>query len=351
MPGLIDAHVHAWGPLERTLSRYALFGVTTALEMECDGDGLVELHEVRKLDPAHCAQLFSAGFPVTVPGGHGTEYGFPVPTVSSAAEIDGFVAERCAEGADYIKIIFNDPERSARTLSVEMVRAAVEAAHSRGKAAAAHVNSARAATQAIECGVDGLAHVFNDPAGPEFAQLVAERGAYVIPTLAVLQSADGKSTGGALATDPRLAPFLTSFDHRQLRDDFPSFRQRLGLPQRVTPPGFEFENALATVRALKGARVPILAGTDAPNPGTTHGASLHHELALLVEAGLSTAEALAAATSVPAARFGLGDRGRIAPGMRADLLLVRGDAESDIEATRDIARVWKAGVEIERLPR
>jgi hypothetical protein len=79
-----------------------------------------------------------------------------------------------------------------------------------------------------------------------------------------------------------------------------------------------------------------------------HGASMHRELELLVKAGLTPVEALAAATSVPAERFRLPDRGRIAPGMRADLLLVKGDPTSDITATRKIARIWKQGVEVYR---
>ena len=69
-----------------------------------------------------------------------------------------------------------------------------------------------------------------------------------------------------------------------------------------------------TVRRLKAAGVPILAGTDAINPGTAHGASIHRELELLVAAGLSPSEALAAATSVPAASFGLSGRGPHRPG-------------------------------------
>jgi hypothetical protein len=58
---------------------------------------------------------------------------------------------------------------------------------------------------------------------------------------------------------------------------------------------------------------------------------------------LTPAAALAAATSVPAAAFSLADRGRIAPGLRADLVLVQGDPTTDIMATRRIRQVWKAG--------
>ncbi len=101
---------------------------------------------------------------------------------------------------------------------------------------------------------------------------------------------------------------------------------------------------------MRDAGVPILAGTDAPAPGSWNGASLHQELELLVKAGLSPSEALSAATSVPARTFGLKDRGLIAPGLRADLVLVHGDPTRDITSTRDIVAVWKAGKLLELLP-
>ena len=110
----------------------------------------------------------------------------------------------------------------------------------------------------------------------------------------------------------------------------------------------DFIHAQTAVAQLHQAGVPILAGTDASNPGTAHGASLHRELELLVQAGLSPSDALAAATSVPARAFGLLDRGTIHPGKRADLVMVRGNPLLDITKTRDISRVWKAGVEVDR---
>ncbi len=93
--------------------------------------------------------------------------------------------------------------------------------------------------------------------------------------------------------------------------------------------------------------MPILAGTDAPNPGTAYGASMHAELELLTRAGLDTAEVLAAATSLPAEHFPLGKRGRIAPGMRADLLLIDGDPREDLGATARIAALYKNGHPVE----
>ena len=96
------------------------------------------------------------------------------------------------------------------------------------------------------------------------------------------------------------------------------------------------------------AGTTLLAGTDPPNATAVHGVSLHRKLELLVACGLSPAQALAAATKSTADVFHLNDRGRIVPGRRADLVLVRGDPTRDITATRDILRVWRLGVEFDR---
>ena len=78
--------------------------------------------------------------------------------------------------------------------------------------------------------------------------------------------------------------------------------------------------------------------------GTADGLTLHQELYLYVrEIGMSPEEALRSATSVTARCFRMSDRGRIAPGCRADLLLVEGDPLSDISASLNIRGVWREG--------
>jgi hypothetical protein len=169
-------------------------------------------------------------------------------------------------------------------------------------------------------------------------KLVADHRAFVIPTLTVVESISGVASGESLITDAALGGAISDMDALNLKRAFP------------TRPGvrLSYSNAEEAVRRLKAAGVSILAGTDAPNPGTLHGASIHRELELLVKAGLTPTEALAAATSTPAAKFKLSDRGRIQPGMRADLLLVKGDPASNIKATRNIVRVWKRGAVVDR---
>jgi imidazolonepropionase-like amidohydrolase len=110
---------------------------------------------------------------------------------------------------------------------------------------------------------------------------------------------------------------------------------------------------MTSARTLHEAGVCVLAGTDANNaPGracpVVHGASMHAELPLLVSAGLTPVEALVAATSSPAERFGLTDRGTIAVGRRADLLMVHGDPTADITDTRAIDAIWREGVQFDR---
>jgi hypothetical protein len=287
------------------------------------------------------AELFSAGFLATAPGGHGTEYGVLVPTLWSPSEAQAWVDARIAEGSDYIKIIVDDASAYGShrpTLSMETAKAVIDAAHKRGKLAVVHIGRQQDALDVIKAGADGLAHLFADsPPSPSFASLAAAHHVFVVPTLTVLESVSGTASGESLASDPKLAPYLTSEDIRNLKRSFRKF-----------PATLNEKYAEQTVAQLNASQVPILAGTDAPNPGTSHGASLHRELELLVRSGLKPEEALASATSVPASVFHLADRGVIAPGKRADLLLVKGDPSRDITATRDIVSVWKLGVEDDR---
>jgi imidazolonepropionase-like amidohydrolase len=328
LPGLIDAHAHVFeaAQLEQALA----FGVTTVLDMFSLPAAIAPLRESA---PGR-AELRSAGILATAPGGHGTEYGFEIPTLTRADQAAAFVDARLAEGSDYLKIVFDDGSAYGirwPMLSRDTMAALIAAAHAKGKLAIVHVGSYDQARAALEAGADGLAHTFRDRAPPPgFGRTVATRGAFIVPTLAVMRTLFGEK--GTIAGDAAFAALLTPQAKANLTASFPI---------RASGPA---DAARQTLVQLRDAGATILAGTDAPNPGTAHGVSLHDELALLVEAGLAPAAALAAATSAPARAFRLDDRGRIATGLRADLLLVEGDPTADIRATRRIAGVWHGGV-------
>jgi len=340
LPGLIDAHTHTFGP---ALQQALIFGVTTELDMFTDWRLAQSMKEQQAAGEGEdLPDLRSAGTMITAPSGHGTQFGLTIPTINGPEEAQEFVDARIAEGSDYIKIMYDDGKsrgRSFNNMSRETLAAVVAAAHLRGKLAVVHILAYQAACDAIEVGADVLAHLFFDqmPDGADIGRLVADHHACVIPTLTVLESVTGGSGGTALVNDVWLAPYLR--------------REDIGLLQSKYPPhgtNAHPRYAEAALRQLKAADVPILAGTDASMPGTMHGASLHRELELLVKAGLTPVEALTTATSRPARVFGLHDRGRIAPGLRADLVLVEGDPSHDILATRRIRGVWKRGVEVDR---
>jgi imidazolonepropionase-like amidohydrolase len=334
LPGLFDAHMHLGMRFGEEFLRDALdFGVTTEFEMGGGEAGRVLRRRMDAGDLQDVADFRTAATVVTAPGGHPSQMGGPpFPTFAPGDDAQAFVDARIAEGADYIKVVY---EHKYPTLTKQQLGEVVAAAHRRNKLAVVHVSTQSEARDAVAAGADGLVHVFGDsmPA-PGFAEFVARHRVFVIPTLSVIETATGTSDKPWWKNEPRVAPYIT-----------PSLRRML---DRKFPPGFrpdlKFKHALAAVRALHRAGVPLLAGTDAPAPGLAHGLSLHRELELLVRSGFTPLEALASATSRPAHAFGFRDRGRIATGLRADLLLVKGDPTRDITATRDIVGIWKLGV-------
>lgn len=300
LPGLIDAHVHLLTPDD--LHRLAEYGITTALDMACWPPARVD--GFRGLVP----DIRSAGTPaIGATGPHAHMPGMPGEAVLTAADQAApFVDKRVAEGSDYVKVVVEAP--GPDLLDQATVDAVVARAREHGKLSVAHASSLGAYRMAVAAGADVITHVPRDGVldADTIAQMAA-RGQVAVPTLTMMAAVTGPPSGYGHSRD--------------------------------------------SVTALHAAGVSILAGTDAfsapmlPEP-VLPGESLHRELALLVEAGLTPAEALRGATELPARHFGLGDRGTIAPGLRADLVLLDGDPLADITATRRIARIWCAGVEV-----
>lgn len=345
LPGLLDAHTHA-GMAPRSLRLALAFGVSLEVDLFGPAERLASARAVEDEGRfTGLSDLRGAGTLATVPEGHGTEYGIPIPTLSRPEEADAFVAARLAEGSDYLKIVYDHwaapgaSEPFMPTLSLDTVRALVSAAHARDRLVFVHVGLESDAWDVVSVGADGLAHLFPDrPARPALIERMRAQGTFVVPTLTTeARGCEVDGNGRTLADDPRVARHL-------LEDDLARLRRVRDFDRREHC----FEALSASVRAMRDAGIPILAGTDSINAGTTHGASLHGELALLVAAGLTIEEALASATSVPARVLSLEGRGHIAPGARADLVLVEGDVRTDIHLTRNIALVLHAGHEVPR---
>lgn len=340
LPGLIDAHVHASADGLRDALR---FGVTTVLDMATNPDQLADLIPARhSTAPTDLADIWSAGHLITAPGGHGSQFG-PVPTLAEGDDPAEFVADRLAEGSDYIKIIMEAGDAyegiTYVPLTTQQVHELIAAAHDHGVLTVVHIGSRSAAVDAVDAGADVLTHSPAD--GLLSADQIERLQATGVPMIATLSVSAASACGPEperLTADPRVRPLLS----KQQEDSF-AWEPFACFPE-VREPVF------ANTAALHEAGVPLLAGSDAPNPGTAAGATLLDELGLLVEVGLTPTEALTAATTAPAEVFGLTDRGRIAPGTRADLLLVDGDPTGDIDDIFEIAGLWKNGHPIDRTP-
>jgi imidazolonepropionase-like amidohydrolase len=345
LPGLIDAHVHMTDQVEAGARQALVLGVTTQLDMFSAGDRLKRVKEIESADRTDLADLRTAGVGATVPGGHPTQMGGPpFPILGPSDAIQSFVDARIAEGSDYLKIMHDDgstwPWKHApvNMMPNSMMRALIEAAHRRGKIAVVHVLSEQQARDAITAGADGLAHLFiGETVSPDFARFAKAHNVFIIPTLTTLYLDCGKSRGPALLHDPKLGPYIDQI-----------WRGGMEMAKPDVSANHLCKGTDAALRELVKERVPILTGTDSPAPGATYGASVHSELELLVEDGMTPLQALAAATSVPADKFGLRDRGQIKEGLRADLLLVDGDPTTKIVETRNIVAVWKRGVAVKR---
>ncbi|MFI4884429.1 MAG: amidohydrolase family protein [Steroidobacterales bacterium] len=345
LPGLIDSHVHVFPGARADALR---FGVTTVLDM-FDISREFKLWRAQRtaLAPTSLADLWAAGIGVTVKGGAPLEDlppGMEVPTLDGAADARKFVDARVAEGSDYIKLFIETlseyhTKRTLPTLSRAESCAVIAAAHADHRMAIVHVQAEWAAREAIQCGADALAHMIPDRAlGPAFIALARRHHVFFLTTDDVWAGVSGVGLARSLAQDPRVAPYLSASQRGTLLS---------GTGKPV--PGF-FRNVLANTRALHAAGIPLLAGTDSPNPATGFGVALHEELQILVRAGFTPAEALHAATALPAETFHLGRRGRVAPGYRADLLLVRGDPTRRISDTLSIERIWMNGYRVSRKP-
>jgi imidazolonepropionase-like amidohydrolase len=339
MPGMIDAHVHAMQGLDTAL----LFGVTTQLDMFTPPQVNKAAKDKTKAGGnTAIADLYSAGHLATVPKGHGTQFGVAVPTLTKPEEADSWVAARVAEGSDYIKIVNESGETVGRpmpTLDTATTAALITAAHKNKKLAVVHVQTQSLAESAIKSGADGLVHLFFDKAGGgDFAALAKQKGAFITPTLTVFEAYGGRPGTAKLLDNAAFMGLLG-------KDAVDTIKVQMGADRSASID----TNVKATIGALAKAGVPILAGTDSGNPATWYGISMHRELELLVNAGLTPTQALRAATAAPAKAYRLADRGRIAKGMKADLLMIEGDATRDILATRNIVEVWKNGTPTAKL--
>lgn len=348
-PGLFDLHTHlmtanaAGIPADWTkhLAGYLMSGVTTVADL----GGYGEAFEPRRAllrSGAVVGPHIQMAYRITTPGGHGAEAGRPdifSLEVLTAREGRAAIRETLPYKPDLIKI-FTDGWRYGRapemtSMDPATLAATVDEAHKAGLPAITHTVTLARAKEAARAKVDILGHAVQDlPVDAELIALLRESGTVYTPTMAIYEPR------GKAILDPLLKKVLE-----------PAAFERLKLTPAVAGGGSEstprWDVLRANVTKLHAAGIPIGCGTDAGGAlGTTfHGWATQRELELLVGAGLTPVEAIKAATSVSARALRVADRGSIAVGQAADLVLVRGDTAARIGDMANVARVWVAGRE------
>jgi imidazolonepropionase-like amidohydrolase len=305
IPALSNAHVHAWSPA--SLKEAAQAGVLNVMDMH--GMENYQQFMLNVKDSTNYSRFYRAGYAATAPEGHGTQFGFPVPTLEGPQDAKNFILNRKNAKVDYIKIIV---EPQLATLSHETVAEIILEAHQVNLKAVVHISQRDDAIKVLSNKADGLVHIWWDEpiSTGKVKELKQNHDFFVIPTL------------------------LTTFKaFNAMGEGSQGFMNK--------------SEILSEVKKLHDLNVPILAGTDPPNLNINYGTDLYEELFLLKEAGLSNIEILKAGTSNIAEAFNLENTGRIKNGFTADMLLIEGDPTENIEDIKNIEMIWKAGVLVE----
>ncbi len=306
MPGLIDAHVHASNKLG--LKTLALSGITTAFDMgSFPSSQMPQWHDVggegiASLLFSGAAACVKGGFPAILPG-------FPDDSlVTSEDSAKRYAQTRLSEGVDYLKIFINDDQLPEQKFQ-EIIR---QVGEDHDKYLVTHAPDFKAQEIARAVGGKFITHVPKEQAlTVDGVQEMLDKNQTAIPTLIMMQHLINVGA-------------------------------RLGKP-------WKYQYANESVALMYKMGVPMLVGTDADKPGqglVLYGESIHTEMGLLHDAGMSTEDILRGATSLTAKYFRLPDRGIIAPGMKADLLLLTADPLLDISNSDKIKQIWTAGTTV-----
>jgi imidazolonepropionase-like amidohydrolase len=257
------------------------------------------------------------------------------------------VRETNEVGVDAIKIIYSDQAHTGgvpvAVMPREIMAAIIDEAHLHGLKAYVHAPTLIHAKEALRAGADALAHSVADaPIDDDFIDLMRQNDATYTSTLALYTSFAGVAAWmrSLRAIDVHGLVPSDVYARYESEEGARAYHAFFG-----TFPGRNLEIARSNVRRLAGAGITVLAGTDTGVTGVLLGVSSQRELELLVEAGLTPAEALRAATLSPAHALGLeSEIGSVEENKLADLLILDANPLTSIGNTRLVHRVMRGGV-------
>jgi imidazolonepropionase-like amidohydrolase len=363
LPGLISDHSHLGfvkgitssgtnvtrANILRQLRQYTAYGVTTVTSLGLNLKPFYDLQPKAHSGATRTADMFGAdrgfgapnGAPPASMGLLDTQVYRPQTTEEARAQ----VRETAQRHPDLIKIWVDDMHHTVSAkMNPEVYKAVIDEAHVNGLRVAAHVYYLQDARILVSDGVDILAHGVRDTAvDPEFVKSIKGRGAWYVPTLGLDESFYIFAEHPEWLQQPFFRRALQSSLAAQLND--PAWRAKvLGDSKALAAQKQAVATNMKNVKTLFDAGVNVGFGTDSgATPLRIAGFAEHRELKLLTDAGLTPLQAIQSATKNAAALLHLDDRGVIAQGKLADLLIVDGDPSKDISAVDNIDSVWRRG--------
>ncbi|MCI0339171.1 MAG: amidohydrolase family protein [Acidobacteria bacterium] len=363
IPGLINAHGHVGmtrglkaGPENYSeenilahLRQYARYGVTTVLSLGSDFELIFKLRGPAGAQETPRATVFTAGrgftgkagYPVVLPGNAGVQR-----EVDSVEEIRIQVEELTRQKVDMVKIWVDDHWGHYKKIRPELYRAIISEAHKRGLRVMAHLFYLEDAKSLVAAGLDGMAHSVRDQEIDDaLIRSLKEKKTFAVPTLVREESTFIYAQPPAFLDDPFFGRWIAPEIVSQLKD--PAYGARVKAdPDFSKFPG-QLKMGQKNLKKLWDAGIPVVFGSDSGPPARFQGFFEHRELELMVEAGLTPAQALQTATSNAATALHIsGNFGTLTKGKRADMILLDADPLADIRNTRKINKVWIGGREV-----
>ena len=349
MPGLINGHGHASGVQD--LATYAAYGVTTVFSLGDEPADVFAARDAQRNAPALTPPALNApplnAPPLNAPPQYARVFlAGPVLAPSSPADAVVQVAAVAARGVDIVKIRVDDNLGTAAKMRPEIYRAVIDAAHARGLRVAVHLYYLDDAKALLAAGADYIAHSVRDqPVDSAFVRaLLASKVCYTATLMREVSTFVYESTP-AFFSD---SLFLAHADRAWMNTVQQPARQEAtrtsATAQRYRK---QLPVAMQNLSTLHRAGVPIAMGTDTGPLGRFQGYFELMELEMMVDAGMTPAEALRSATSV-AARCMRVDRdlGTLQVNKWADLLVLDASPLERISNIRRQHSVWIVGERI-----
>src|ERR1700685_1665187 len=322
--------------IRHQLLRYQEYGVGAMLSMGTDGKRFAEIREQSRRGALPGADVYTAGMGFT-----------EVFRPETPAEARSEVAQQAPQKPDFIKVWVDDFWGQYPKMPPEIYAAIIDEAHKNGLRVAAHVYHLEDARLLVADGVDVLAHSIRDADVDDalIAEMKKHNVAY-IPTLSLddFAFAYGDSPNWVNdpffteALDPGLLEMITSPEYKaKVQSNKVTAQEEAALPQ-----------AMRNLKKIYDAGILVTLGTDSgATPIRIQGFAEHMELALMVQAGLTPVQAIAAATSNAARLLRIADHcGTLAAGKKANFIVLEKDPSQDIHNTQTIRAVWKDGSKV-----